>query len=46
MGNKRSFKTYMEMVGIDVNTKKISQNLWCIKGEWPKQAMRYKLNTK
>ena len=46
MGNKRSFKNYMDMVGLDANTKTVTKNTWCHKGEWPQQALQYKIDKK
>ena len=43
MGTKRSFKEYMEMVGIDTLHKKVTRNMWCHNGEWPKQALQYRM---
>ena len=38
MGTKRSFNNYMEMVGLNTETKVATTNLWCHKGEWPEQV--------
>lgn len=40
MGTKRSFNNYMEMVGLNTETKVATTNLWCHKGEWPEQVQR------
>lgn len=45
-GKKRSLSKYMEMVGIDTKTKKVTLNSWCNKGEWPEQAKPYMLTSK
>ena len=39
MGTKRSFKNYMDMVGLNTETKVATTNLWCHKGEWPEQVI-------
>jgi len=44
MGDKRSFASYMDMVGLDVAQKTVTRNSWCSRGEWPKQAVPYRLN--
>ncbi len=41
MGKKRSFSQYMEMVGIETKSKKVTPNVWCHKGEWPEIAKQY-----
>ena len=38
MGTKRSFNKYMEMVGLNTDTKVATTNHWCHKGEWPEQV--------
>mmetsp|Transcript_10042 Transcript_10042/g.15192 ORF Transcript_10042/g.15192 Transcript_10042/m.15192 type:complete len:500 (-) Transcript_10042:145-1644(-) len=43
MGKKRSFKSYMDMVGIDPVNKKVTPNRWCHNGLWPPQAEKYKI---
>jgi hypothetical protein len=43
MGGKRSFNDYMEMVGLNTLTKVVTPNIWCRKGEYPKQFLPYKL---
>ena len=43
MGKKRSLKKYMEMVGLDMFSKKVRQNQWCHRGEWPEIAKQYRL---
>lgn len=43
MGYKRSFDEYMKMVGIDVVSKTISNNDWCLKDQWPSQAEPYRI---
>lgn len=43
MGKKRSFANYMEMVGIDTLSKKVTPNKWCHKGEWPEIALKYQV---
>lgn len=43
MGGKRSFHDYMDMVGLDVVKKTVVKNSWCGRGEWPKQALPYKV---
>jgi hypothetical protein len=43
MGKKRSFSAYMKMVGIDTIKKRVSPNTWCHAGEWPKNALQYKI---
>jgi hypothetical protein len=42
MGTARSFKEYMEMVGIDTLHKRVTKNMWCHEGRWPVQAERYR----
>lgn len=44
MGNKRSLKDYKEMVGIETITKTITRNEWCFEGEWPKQAVPFRID--
>lgn len=46
MGTKRSFKDYLDMVGMDPNTKIMKINTWCHKNQWPTQALPYKLENK
>jgi hypothetical protein len=41
MGKKRSFANYMKMVGLNTNTKIVTTNEWCHKGEWPPEAKEY-----
>ncbi len=43
MGKKRSFSQYMDMVGIDTLSKKVTPNVWCHKGEWPQSALQYQV---
>ena len=43
MGSKRSFTNYMDMVGLNTLTKVVTTNHWCHKGEWPQQALPYKM---
>jgi hypothetical protein len=42
MGNKRPLSKYMKMVGIDVNAKQVTPNMWCHKGIWPQEALEYR----
>jgi hypothetical protein len=42
MGSKRSYASYLEMVGIEPISKTITPNLWCHKGDHPQQAIPYK----
>ncbi len=44
MGTKRSFRQYMEMVGINVFSKVVTRNMWCHQGEWPPQAAQFKVS--
>eukprot|EP01041_Mallomonas_annulata_P000653 gene653-1265_t len=46
MGNKRSFATYLDMVGIEPLTKTITPNFWCHQAKWPPQAEPYRLTDK
>ena len=46
MGNKRSFAAYMRMVGIEPNTKTITENEWCHNAVWPKEAEPYRVTKK
>jgi len=41
MGSMRPLSRYMSMVGIDVNSKKVTQNTWCRKCEWPEIAKEF-----
>ncbi len=41
MGDKRSYDTYLEMVGINMKTKVVVPNHWCHHGEWPAVAKDY-----
>lgn len=41
MGSKRSFASYMQMVGIDTVSKKVTPNRWCHEGVWPEIAQPY-----
>lgn len=43
MGKKRSLAAYMDMVGLDMQSKTQRPNVWCHKGEWPEQAKQYKI---
>jgi hypothetical protein len=43
MGGKRSFASYMDMVGLDVVKKTVTRNQWCSRGEWPPQALPYRI---
>lgn len=43
MGGKRSFAAYMDMVGLDVSQKIVKRNGWCGRGEWPRQALPYRI---
>lgn len=38
MGKKRSYNSYLKMVGIDMEAKKITRNEWCHQGQWPEIA--------
>ena len=44
MGSRRSFTTYMQMVGLDVRRKAVVRNGWCHSGEWPAVARGYKVS--
>jgi hypothetical protein len=46
MGKKRSLKKYMQMVNLDMDSKKAVQNKWCHNGEWPEIAKQYRINKK
>ena len=46
LGKRRSFSKYMEMVGIDTFSKKVTPNQWCHQGYWPESALPYKLDSK
>lgn len=41
MGNKRSYDSYLKMVGIEPISKKITRNQWCHDGNWPQEALPY-----
>lgn len=43
MGRKRSIAQYMEMVGLEMNSKTQRSNQWCHKGEWPESALQYRV---
>ncbi len=43
MGKKRPLSKYMEMVGLDMKTKKAKTNTWCHGAEWPQSAAEYRL---
>jgi [Skp1-protein]-hydroxyproline N-acetylglucosaminyltransferase len=43
MGKKRSLAKYMEMVGLDMQSKTTTKNMWCHKGEWPEIAKEYRV---
>lgn len=43
MGRKRSLAKYMEMVGLDMDSKKQQPNQWCHRGEWPEIAKQYRI---
>lgn len=45
MGRERPLSTYLEMVGIDPDTKTVTPNKWCRSATWPQQAMPYKKET-
>ena len=44
MGGSRPLSRYMKMVGIDVNHKETTPNMWCRRCTWPAIAQEYKLN--
>ena len=44
MGRERSFHEYMDMVGIDTVNKVITKNMWCHNGNWPEQALQYRIH--
>lgn len=46
MGKKRSLKRYMKMVGLDMFSKKVTQNQWCHKGQWPDVASEFQIQSK
>jgi hypothetical protein len=46
MGKKRSLKAYMDMVGLDMFSKRATQNKWCHQGQWPEIASQYRLHSK
>ena len=41
MGTQRSYADYLKMVGIDFESKTVTRNTWCNKGEWPDIAKQY-----
>jgi len=43
MGKKRSMAKYMQMVGLDMNSKIATKNKWCHHGEWPEIAKEYRI---
>jgi hypothetical protein len=43
MGTERKLEDYMQMVGIDVNSKTIKENTWCLNGQWPDIAKQYRI---
>jgi ribulose bisphosphate carboxylase small subunit len=43
MGRQRSLDEYLRMVGIDPAHKEVRKNLWCHQGQWPEEALRYRL---
>lgn len=44
MGRRRSFQSYMHMVGLDVGKKTVERNDWCHHGKWPDAVAVYKEN--
>lgn len=46
MGRKRSLAKYMEMVGLEMNSKTQKPNMWCHHGEWPEIAKEYRVTEK
>lgn len=44
MGRKRSLEQYMKMVGLDMTGKKVRKNMWCHKGDWPEEALPYRIS--
>lgn len=44
MGKKRSFAAYLKMVGIDPLLKKTEPNQWCHQGDYPPNALQYKID--
>jgi hypothetical protein len=44
MGKKRSLAKYMEMVGLDMISKKERPNQWCHRAEWPEIAKEYRIS--
>lgn len=42
MGQRRSFSTYTNMVGIDYVKKTVTRNGWCHHGQWPTGLEVYK----
>ena len=42
MGTRRSFASYMKMVGLDVQKKIQVKNEWCANQQWPEVALPYK----
>lgn len=46
MGDKRSYNQYLQMVGLNMKSKKVRQNTWCHRGEWPEEAKPYYVDKK
>ena len=44
MGNKRSYSDYLKMVGLDMQSKIVTHNIWCHNGEWPDIAKKYMID--
>lgn len=45
MGKKRPLSKYMEMVGLNMKTKRARTNDWCHRAEWPDLAAKYKIES-
>jgi hypothetical protein len=45
MGRRRSLEAYLRLAGIDPSRKEVHRNEWCHRGEWPEEALPYRLPT-
>jgi hypothetical protein len=41
MGKMRSYRDYLQMVGLNMQTKEVRPNKWCHNAEWPPEAKPY-----
>ena len=43
MGKRRPLSKYMELVGLNFDTKRATTNKWCHQALWPETAAKYRI---